>query len=147
MSSWVARVNATYSVERPVTDSASISSGRTTTMPSNSRPLVSRPVSTTTRSSPDGVTEESMAARAPGASAASSGQDASQAFTSDRRATGTTTPTVPDTRPATSSTASRVADSRSVTPVTCCGSTPVERTAVGRSASSPTRWAYAAAYS
>ena len=36
-----------------------------------------------------------MAARAPGASAASSGQDASQALTSERRATGTTTPTVP----------------------------------------------------
>jgi len=34
----------------PVADSASISAGRTTTMPSNSRPLVSRPVRTTIRS-------------------------------------------------------------------------------------------------
>ena len=66
-------------------------------MPSNSRPFVSRPVSTTTRSSPDGGTDESMAARAPRASSASSGQDASQALTSDRRAAGTTTPTVPAT--------------------------------------------------
>ena len=73
-----------------------------------------------------------MAARAPGASSASSGHDASQALTSERRATGTTMPTVPATRPATSSTASRVAASRSATPVTSCGSTPVERTAVGQ---------------
>ena len=52
------------------------------------------------RSSPLGVTLESTAARALGASAASSGQDASQALTSERRATGTTMPTVPVTEPA-----------------------------------------------
>ena len=41
-----------------------------------------------------------MAARAPGASSANSGHEASQALTSERRATGTTTPIVPPTRPA-----------------------------------------------
>lgn len=148
VSSCVARVSTTYSVARPVADSASISSGDTTTMPSNSNPLVSRPVSTTTRSSPDGGNEESCAAaRAPGASSASSGQDASQALTSARRAAGTTMPTVPATSRAIPTTASRVADSRSATPVISVGTTPVRRTASGRSASRPTRSAYAAAKS
>jgi len=52
-------------------------------MPSNSRPLVSRPVSTTIRSSPEGARVESTDDRAEGASVANSGQDASHELTSD----------------------------------------------------------------
>ena len=119
--------------------------GRTTTMPSNSRPLVSRPVSTTIRSSPDGrdrgvdggagaggVGGELGPGRQPGVDLGAAGDR-------DHDADGA------GDLAGDSATASRVAASRSATPVTSRGSTPVERTAVGRSASRPTRWAYAAA--